>query len=76
MLKGFIGNRRVVDELNQKSVRITEVEGSGAVPVGFGLLRQRNAMTSKPFGPLVNLFGAFYDKTDMVDCLHLAGFGA
>ena len=52
----------MVDELNQKAIGIMEIEGAGAVPVGFRFLGERNPMTSKPFSPLVNIFRALDDN--------------
>src|SRR6187399_3197211 len=60
----------VIEQLDQDSIRVVEIEGSSTVAMGFGRIRKRNVELQKPFRPNINVTNFSYNKADMVDALN------
>ena len=63
----------MVDQLDQQSIGVMEIEGTGAVTMSFGFGCQWNTEFAEPGCPFVDIVGPADDKTDMMDNLHGAG---
>ena len=62
----FSAYGRMVNELNEISVRIVEEDGSRAVSMCLGWLNQFNSLLLEPVRPLIHFFRSGHQKTEMV----------
>jgi hypothetical protein len=70
-----VGDRRMVDQLNEEAIGIVKIERSGTVPVGFRLGCESDVQGAHPVGPDIDVFRALDDETDMVNGLNGRDFG-
>src|SRR5262245_11390129 len=66
----------MIDELNQKSVWVVEVEGAGTVAVGPGFGGKLYSVPPDSMRPIIDVFWISDDKTDVMQRLDAAGFAA
>jgi hypothetical protein len=71
-----VGDWRVVNELDQESVRITEIERTGAISMGFGFLIEGNPIVSNAIGPHIDILSESNNETDVMDQLDSARFSS
>jgi len=66
----------MVDQLDQKPIRIAEIKGTGAVAMCLWFVSQLDTQTANPFGPCVDVVWQLHHKTDVMHHLNGSGFAA
>ena len=64
----------MVDELDQESVRIVEIEGAGTIAMSPGFGGKLYSVLSDSIRPVIDVFWIPDDKADVMQCLDGAGF--
>ena len=72
----FLRYRRVVEELDQQTVGILEVNGARAVAVRLRFLGERNSKAPDALRPFIHIFRPANDESNVVDGLNRSGLGA